>query len=418
MQLKMYLPTKISKADSEPSSVEKNERCIRSNQREIRSCIQDRVLRTSLDAYENSNSRSSKNSLLLFNDAIDRMKETLSPEQTLIPEYDNTALHFDYELRDKYKRDKISKATLYRMDNCSDNFIKHHTGFKSLSCMMCYIMVICKGDVEKMMKKTTLLTYFEEWLMYFQITWGKSFSIWFFVGESYNIGETTCRRIFDEKEQMALDIREDWPKYTNFDEDIALQRKGKWSDFFDNSRIVMWDMTDVSIHQPSSAESSRLTYSPYYGGTCAKGGIFIQSSSWIGTHDLWMGAVSDSEYLTRCGILKAQWRFARKDRIFKDLPFTNITDKGFRVTADCFRAGGQLVLQPPFMSADKRFTTNQVVEAAAIATIRSANERAVCRIKESVFITKGLREAENVERVCAAFLTFGFQVNFMFYPVQ
>jgi hypothetical protein len=131
-----------------------------------------------------------------------------------------------------------------------------------------------------------------------------------------------------------------------------------------------------------------------------------------------MGAVSDSVYLTRSGIPNAQMMFVRDDLVFQDIPFTNITYKGFRVTADCFRVGGQRVLQPPFMKSDKRFTTEQTVEAAAIATIRSANERAVNRIKECEYIKKGLREAENVERVSAVFLTFGYQTNFMFYPVQ
>jgi DDE superfamily endonuclease len=284
--------------------------------------------------------------------------------------------------------------------------------------MMCFIIIVCKGDIDMMINTATQLTFFEEWLLYFTMVWGRTCTRWYLIAERYCISETTARLIFDVKQQMLLNIREDWPMYTNFDEDIALQREGKWSEFFDNTRVVMWDMTDIAIHQPSCAEPSRLTFSSYYGGCCGKGGIFLQSSSWIGTHDLWMGAVSDSEYLTRSNILENQMMFVRDDHIFKDIVFTNITDKGFRVTADCFRAGGQKILQPPFMKSDKRFTTEQVLEAAAIATIRSANERAVSRIKECEYVKKGLREGENVERVCAVFLTFGFQVNFMFYPVQ
>jgi hypothetical protein len=69
------------------------------------------------------------------------------------------------------------------------------------------------------------------------------------VAERFGVSESTCRSIFDVKQQMLLDIREDWPMYTNFYEDISLQREGKWSDFFDNTRIVMWDMTDISRHQ-------------------------------------------------------------------------------------------------------------------------------------------------------------------------
>ena len=148
---------------------------------------------------------------------MDRLKNTITPEQTSIDEYDNSKMHFDYELKDKYKRDKVRKETLYRINNCSDKYIKHHTGFKSLSCMMYFILVVCKGDVEIMMTTTTQLTYFEEWLLYFTIVWGRSCTRWFFVGERFCIGETTARRIFDVKQQMLLNIREDWPKYTFFD---------------------------------------------------------------------------------------------------------------------------------------------------------------------------------------------------------
>jgi hypothetical protein len=378
----MYLPKQISREESEPSSAERNEQIIRFNQREIRSSLEDPLIRTSLDVYRNSSSRSARNTFSLIMDAIEHLSEAIAPEQIYIPEYDNTPLHFNYESKDKYRRDSVSKSTLFTINKCKDKFIQQHTGFKSLSCMMCFVLVVCKGDIEKMIKTTTQLTYFEEWLLYFTVVWGRTCTRWFLTGERFGIGETTARRIFDAKQQMMLDIREDWPKYSNFDEDINIQRKEKWLDLFDNSRIIMWDMTDIGIHQPSSGESSRLTFSSYYGGTCGKGGIFLQSSSWIGTHDLWMGAVSDSEYLTRSGILEEQMMFANEDLVFKDIPFTNITDKGFRVTADCFRAGGQKVLQPPFMKSDRRFTTEQTVEAGAIATIRSANERAVCRIKE------------------------------------
>ena len=211
----------------------------------------------------------------------------------------------------------------------------------------------------------------------------------------------------------------DWPKFVSYDEEVNIQKTDKWSDFFDSTRVIMWDMTDVKIPQLSSAESARLAYNKYYNGCCGKGGIFLQSSSWIGTHDLWMGAVTDSEYLTRSGILQEQMDFVEdEDGLFPEIPFTNITDKGFRITAEAFNHGNQLVLQPPFMRSDRRFLGEQTVEAAAIATIRSANERAVNRIKQCHFVKQGLLESENVERVSAVFLTFGFQCNFMFQPVQ
>ena len=94
------------------------------------------------------------------------------------------------------------------------------------------IIIICDGDLDLMAERCTTLTWFEEWLLYFTVVWGRSCTRWFLVSERVGISESTARNIFDVKQQMLLDIKEDWPKYTNFDEDIALQREAKWSDFF------------------------------------------------------------------------------------------------------------------------------------------------------------------------------------------
>jgi hypothetical protein len=175
INVQMYLPTKILNADSVPTSEEKNERNIRINQREIRSCLSDPVLRTSLEAYENTASRSARNTLGLIINAIDHLRDTITPEQTFIDDHDNMPMHFDYETKDKYKtKDKVRNKTMFRINRCSDKHIKQHTGFNSLSCMICFILVVCKGDVETMLETTTQLTYFEEWLLYFTSIWGRT----------------------------------------------------------------------------------------------------------------------------------------------------------------------------------------------------------------------------------------------------
>jgi hypothetical protein len=159
----MYIQKKITRVESQPTTEEKTQRNVRCNQREIRSCLHDTLLRTSLDAYQNSSSRSSQNTLGLILVAIEQLTEMITSEQTFTKEYDDTAFHFDYVLKDKYKKQNVvSKRTLYPINNCSDKFIKQHTGFKSLSCMMCFILVVCKGETEIMIQTTTSLTFFEE----------------------------------------------------------------------------------------------------------------------------------------------------------------------------------------------------------------------------------------------------------------
>jgi hypothetical protein len=54
------------------------------------------------------------------------------------------------------------------------------------------------------------------------------------------------------------------------------------------------------------AEAQRNTYSLYYGGNVGKGGVYIQPCGWMGTHDLWMGSVSDTEYMLKSKAFEIQ----------------------------------------------------------------------------------------------------------------
>jgi hypothetical protein len=85
---------------------------------------------------------------------------------------------------------------------------------------------------------------------------------------------------------------------------ILCDEKGK--DTYDNKRIIMWDSTALPIHTPGAAELQQNTYSAYYAGNVAKGAVFLQLCGWMGTCELWVGAVSDSKYFKRSGILKQQ----------------------------------------------------------------------------------------------------------------
>ena len=82
-------------------------------------------------------------------------------------------------------------------------------------------------------------------------------------------------------------------------------------------RPVMWDMTGIKAYQFGAAELQRGTYSEYYAGNCFKGGIFFQLSSWMGTHDLWGGRVSDTESSVGSGYLKDQKDFQSPITSFK-----------------------------------------------------------------------------------------------------
>jgi hypothetical protein len=159
----------------------------------------------------------------------------------------------------------------------------------------------------------------------------------------------------------------------------------------------------------------RITYSSYYKGNVGKGAVFIQLCGWLGTHELFPGAISDSEYMRKTGILEMQQQFQINDG---GIPFTNVLDRGYRVSRAAWRHG-QFVLQPVFASSDKKFSGTEVLLSASIAADRSANERAVRVSKLSSYIKRGTMAHNNkdLERLSDVWLAWSWQANFMFKPV-
>ena len=64
----------------------------------------------------------------------------------------------------------------------------------------------------------------------------------------------------------------------------------------------------------------------------------VQLCGWIVTHDLWLGAVSDTMYQEKCGILKLQEDFAKSDMVGgKEIPFLNISDQDAIIDAQLLK---------------------------------------------------------------------------------
>jgi hypothetical protein len=95
-------------------------------------------------------------------------------------------------------------------------------------------------------------------------------------------------------------------------EDLKLRQEEKWNEYKEQ-RVIMWDNTDIPMFKPSAADVQRNTFSAYYSGNVAKGGVFIQPCGWMGTHALWEGRVSDTEYIKNSGVIDKQEAYLMKD---------------------------------------------------------------------------------------------------------
>ena len=187
---------------------------------------------------------------------------------------------------------------------------------------------------------------------------------------------------------------------------------------YQGRRIVEWDNTNVDISQSSCAELQRLTYSSYYAGNVLKGGVSLQLCGWLRTHYLWTGAVSDTIYNGEGEILNIQKEFSAKDPVGeKIIPFTNLTDKGYRILVAAWQHGNQLVLQPDFKSSDTKFSSEQTISSAMIASHRSSNERGVKYAKLAGSLSRGKEGNADFKRIDDIWLCWAFQYNFMYKTV-
>lgn len=131
------------------------------------------------------------------------------------------------------------------------------------------------------------------------------------------------------------------------------------------------------------------------------------------------GAVTDSDYFSRSGILPLQEEFLRLyDPEHLQNTWINILDRGYKVVGECYARGKQHCLQPTFSRASEpKFSADDTQLTAAVASDRGANERAVKMAKLSKFVSDGYRHTVSVDQLCDTWLAWGFQVNFMYKPV-
>jgi hypothetical protein len=148
------------------------------------------------------------------------------------------------------------------------------------------------------------------------------------------------------------------------------------------------------------------TYSAYYAGNVAKGAVFLQLCGWMGTWELWAGAISDTEYQTRSGDFEYMQWFV--DHFDKGIPFTNIVDKGYRCIMAAWPAGKQLFLQPAFARSDRKFNTREVNRSSTVASIDLATKELPTWPIVRAFST----EAHGRMRVPMPLQTFGLLGDF------
>jgi len=183
-------------------------------------------------------------------------------------------------------------------------------------------------------------------------------------------------------------------------------------------RVIMWDTTDFRLAgKPSEAGLQAATANAYYGGNVLKAGIGNAPSGWLTGGMLFPGRISDTKYIITAGILKTQQEIQTKDG---GPPFTNISDKGFRIKDTAFLDyGKQESITPSYRRrGTSQFTVYESVQTTNVARLRAENERMVRRPCSFGFVRNRVSLSENLYLVDDMWLNICFQCNFIFRPLN
>ena len=226
------------------------------------------------------------------------------------------------------------------------------------------------------MERDHFLTWFEEWLLFFQWQWGRESPTLERLARHFNTGRFVAKQIIVKKSKVLKRTMGKWPRFLSLDEDRHFMSE-KWRDKFKDQRTIFWDNTNVNVASSSDADVNRHTHSYSYGRNVAKGGVFVQPCGWMGTWELWAGNISDSDYQRRSGVFESLKEFAEQEN----------------------RKTGTLL---PFTSC--------ILDD--IAAERSGNERAVNFAKKPLVLNRGMMSHQDPALVANTWLVWGFQANF------
>ncbi len=230
--------------------------------------------------------------------------------------------------------------------------VKRLTGFDDLKMMLSFASIVCGGDLTKMTRTNSMLTWLEEWVIYYQFIWSQTIVRYEDYEKQYRYREKSLRKAVKAKVDMVRVARSRWPMYAFYSEDAKF-RAEHWSAHFDpvtGHQVVMHDSTNIPLARPSST----ALYNSYYGMCCAKAGVAVQLCGWIHGLPLNTEHSDDTRFIEDTEILQKQQIFAERD-------------KSSRKTLLASKLG-QFCLQPTFAESAKQFK-DKVLFSGAVAVV-------------------------------------------------
>ena len=152
--------------------------------------------------------------------------------------------------------------TMYRPNKLTkrSNVVKENTGFCHVVELLSTSVVMSKGDFDILQYKSTYLSWFEAWYLYYNVVYGRASYRWCDTANRFRTSKTTSRKLHREKLGTCIDGKMSWPMLATNEEDI-LFRKDDWNKKeYDNKRVIMHDNTNIDLCKPGCGEAQRLTF--------------------------------------------------------------------------------------------------------------------------------------------------------------
>lgn len=103
----------------------------------------------------------------------------------------------EQETRGNTQTDKNDPTVIYRA--LRDSEVKRRTDFLTKAMLLGIIIIYYNGDHNNMKKTVTLLTWFEEWFLYFKVIWGRTVTSWMDIEKTYMMNKSCYREVLTPK---------------------------------------------------------------------------------------------------------------------------------------------------------------------------------------------------------------------------
>lgn len=103
------------------------------------------------------------------------------------------------KMKPKCESDESWRKPVRVLESLIPKEVKRLTGFNDLKMLLSFSTVVCDGELTTMTRTSSVLTWLEEWILYFEFIWGHSLNRYVDFETIYNCREKQYARSFGQR---------------------------------------------------------------------------------------------------------------------------------------------------------------------------------------------------------------------------